>query len=257
MKAQEARKTMKMISTISIAAFFWAAFGLGAQVLPDAASLLAGADRALAPEDARFRMVLENFGGKRAATSEYECYSGGPDRFLMIFKAPAALVGQAQLKAGDTIYYYVRKVDKTIQTSAKAQFSNTLFTQEDVMSSQLSALYAPEIVEAKELEGRNAYIVSLAGKTDDVAYKRVKLYLDAASGLPFRREYFSFSGQLVKYLTIDKLERDARGRPLRLELTMTDALRKGSGTRAVLEFLEYGKVDPRFFTRPYLKVVTE
>jgi outer membrane lipoprotein-sorting protein len=233
------------------------ASALGAQALPDAAALLAGADRALAPEDSRFRLRLENFGGKKTVSSEYECYSGGPDKFLMVFKAPAALIGQAQLKAGDTIYYYVRKVDKTIQTSAKAQFSNTLFTQEDVMSSQLSALYFAESVEKKELDGITVFLVSLAGKAEDVAYKRILLYLERESGLPLRREYYSFSGQLVKYLTVDKLDRDARGRPLRLEMTMADSLRKGSGTRAVLDFLDYGKADPKYFSRSYLKVVTE
>lgn len=234
-----------------------AKLGAQAELFANAAALLEKADRSLAPEDSRFSLRLENFGDGKNVVSEYDCYNRGSDRFLMIFKAPPALLGQAQLKVDDSIYHYVRKVDKTLQTSAKAQFAASLFTQEDVMSRQLAALYNVQSLEEARLDGSSVYLLSLVGKTKDVAYKEIKLYLNKESGHPLLRDYYSHSGQLIKQLKIDKLELDDVGRPRRLELTMHDALRKGRGTRAFLSFTEYKKVNDLYFSRSYLKVLTE
>jgi outer membrane lipoprotein-sorting protein len=220
-------------------------------------SLLEKADMLLAPEDSQFTMKLVNSGGGKDSASEYECYNRGSDRFLMLFKAPANLAGQAQLKVDGTIYHYIRKVDKTIQTSAKAQFANTLFTQEDVMSRQLSTLYSVVSIEEKDLEGIPVYELILRGKTKDVAYREIRAFFSRKTGFPLRREYYSFSGQLVKRLSIEKLETDAAGRPMRVEMTMTDSIRKGYSSRAVLDFTRYAPVDERYFSRAYLKVLTE
>lgn len=262
MGLESARSAGRAGFAVAFMAFLMAS---GAAILPaqaaldakDGETLLAKADRALAPSDSRFTMRMENSGGGRSSWSEYECYNRGSNRFLMLFKAPASLAGQAMLKVDDTIYHYVRKVDKTMQSSAKAQFANTLFTQEDVLSRQLSALYRVASVEEREVDGLPAYLLSLSGKGKDAVYREIRVFLSRETGFPLRREYYSHSGQLVKRLTIDALELDGEGRPKRIEMTMADTIRKGYSTRAVLDFTQYAAVDERYFSRAYLKVVTE
>ncbi len=220
--------------------------------------LLRRADDAMAPMDVQLRLRIENLkNGAVASWSELDCWNRGADKFLMVYRAPAILVGQAQLKIGDTLYLYVKKADRTTQMSAKTAFFNSLFSQEDVMSARLSALY--DIAETKDgqLDGREAIILTLTGKTKDVAYGRITLYFDKKSSLPLRREYWSFSGQLIKEMTVDSVVNDAQGRTQHIQISMRDGVRKSQGSRAIIDIVSRAPIPDSYFSRSYLKVVTQ
>jgi outer membrane lipoprotein-sorting protein len=231
---------------------------LSAQVPADAEDLLRQADNTLAPSDIRFNLRMENLrDGKVHNWSSLDCYSSGVDKFLMVYQAPAIVVGQAQLKVDDTIFIYNRKVDRITRTSARANFFGSLFSQEDVMSSRLSSLYTIQSVSTVKIGQQDAIQLTLIGKIKDVAYGEIRLFLDASSKMPLRREYYAFSGQKIKELTVDKLELDATGLPTRIELTMNDTIRRGQATKAVMSNFDRSPIPSNYFTRNYLRIITQ
>ena len=229
-----------------------------AQVPSDTAELLIKADDSLAPTDVKYRLRIENMkDGKIKNWSELDCWNQGADKFLMVYLAPPIQVGQAQLKISDTIFIYVKKADRITQISAKAAFFNSLFTHEDVMSARLSVLYDIKEVLQEKYDGKDVLVINLQGKTKDVAYGQIKLYLSADTKMPIRREYFSFSGQLIKVMTVDKVAHDINGLLQRIELTMQDAVRKNLSTKASILVTDRSPIPDNYFSRSYLKVVTQ
>ena len=111
----------------------------------------------------------------------FESYIKGEDRYLLFGVEPAVFKGVVQLRLGDTIFNYLKKIDKVNQVSAKVAFCSTLLSQEDVMSTKLTNFYNVESFTKAQSDGKDIDTVNLTAKTKEVAYNKISCHLDAQS----------------------------------------------------------------------------
>jgi outer membrane lipoprotein-sorting protein len=217
--------------------FLLAAAEGGAQ---DYARIFLAADSAVFPVKARMDMRMVNFSnGRDTDTFEFTCFLNGQDKYLLIFQKPAPVKGDLQLRVGGIIYQYSKRVNKTSKTSAESMFLNSLFTQEDIMNSTLSSLYAVTGGEETSLDGKPCHLITLAPRKGSTTYKSIRAYVDASSGLLMKREYYSHTDELIKVLIVDSME-SSNGVATRVACTVNSALQAGAGTRVVFDAIDAG-----------------
>lgn len=220
----------------------------------DGTAILQRADNELFPSQARFTFRMdeyENNGFKRY----YLCdsYYKGQDRYLLIGLEPAVFKGVVELRIEDTIFYYLKKIDKTTQVSAKVAFYDSNLSQEDVMNTKLSNFYNLESYQKDHEGGKDLYVLNMLAKSKEVAYYRIVSYIDAASFQPVKREYYAFSGQKVREMTFDDI-RFQDGRLVALKFTMFNSLRKGYYTKVSFDDFNYDQEIPDiYFTKTYMR----
>lgn len=218
--------------------------------------LLMDIDNAFIPvKEFKFELKLESYkDDTKKKTEVYTTYSYPPNQCILVGKEPAIIAGNTTLRINDTIYNYTKKIDKMSQYSAKVAFNGSLFTQEDILNSMFSNFYTVESSVISEYMNKEALKVTLVGKNKKVAYKTLVFYVDPVSYVPFAREYYSYSGKLIKRMTIDEIEYDS-GNLKYLKLTMYDLIR--TGLKETMEFnnIVYETVPQKYFTKSYMKIL--
>ncbi len=218
--------------------------------------LLTDIDNAFFPvKEFKFELELASFkDGKHKNTIIYTTYSYPPDKCILVGKKPAIMAGNTTLRINDIIYNYTKKIDKMSQYSAKVAFNGTLFTQEDILNSMFSSFYTVESSEESRYMDKKTLKVTLVGKSRKVAYKTLVFYVDPVTLVPIAREYYSYSGKLIKRMTFDEIIY-TNGNLTYLKLTMHDLIRTGIKQTAEFNNIVYQTVPKKYFTKAYMKIL--
>lgn len=242
---------------ISLAILFLLTLNLSCTFAAEEMNILQKSDNAFFPNEAKFKFRMEDYENNKF--KRYYLFNGyikGSDRYLLVGKEPAIFKGTVQLRVGDIIFYYLKRIDKTNQVSARVAFYSSLLSQEDVMSTKLSNFYNLETYTPKQIDGNNVYMLTLIAKSKEVAYYKIVSYINSNNYLPMKREYYSFSGQKIKEMIIDDLQ-IMDGKLSSMKFTMYDCLRKELYSKVIISDFEYNKAIPDiFFTKTYMKIVS-
>ncbi|MCX7656867.1 MAG: outer membrane lipoprotein-sorting protein [Treponemataceae bacterium] len=186
----------------------------------------------------------------------FEIFFKGSDKYLLLIKNPPVMRNQAQMRLGDTIWYYLAKIRRLRRISAQSMFLDTIFTQEDVMYATLSRLYIPESMEETVVDGVICYVLTLVPRVDGNTYAKIKAYVDKNTWFPVKRIYYSYGGDPIKELTVLRIERQ-KDRTSFLEMVVQDLIRKGTYTKVVFDMIEQDAViSDKMFSPEYLEYVT-
>lgn len=221
----------------------------------DYKEILDKSDATLFSKTGRWNLNVEDYEKNiKKRYSVYECTSGGLNMMLLVSKEPRIVLGQSILRLGDTIYYYRQKIDKLDTISSKVAFFKSTFSQEDILSTQLSNYYELSGYEKTEENGRMLLVLSLEAKSGNVAYQKIRNFIDPDTFQPVRREYYSYSGQMVKVMEIQKIEYNQEKKLSYLELTMYDSLRSGYYSHVFFNSFDYSvDISDKLFTIAYMK----
>lgn len=234
--------------------------GMGCNILAaeDGLDILAKSDAIFSPEQVKFKFRMEDYEkDKFKRYYVFESYIKGSDRYLLLGAEPAVFKGIVQLRLGDTIFNYLKKIDKVNQVSAKVAFCSTLLSQEDVMSTKLTNFYQVENFSKSQSAEKDIYTFNLTAKSKEVAYNKISCHLSAQDYLLIGREYFAFSGQKIKEMKVEDMQVN-NGRLTLLKFTMYDSLRKGYYTKVVMSDFNYTMSIPdTYFTKTYMKVAAK
>jgi hypothetical protein len=246
---------MKKMLPIAFLALALAGSASGSGAVVDGMAALARSDATLFAERGRWKMSIKDYeGGVAKRSSEFECAAGGVDRVLLVATGPAVLRGQTFLRLGDVIYHYVKKVDKLEQVPASAAFFNSAFSMEDVVSVKMAAFYDLATATRDVWSGKPCLRLELVARDRTVAYKRVVSWIDETTWRPLGREYYAFSGTLLKKLVFDEQRNGAGGKLEYLRLTMSDAIRAGTWSSVEFSAFDYATpVTDDLFTIAYMK----
>lgn len=220
--------------------------------------ILEKSDKAFFPEMAKFKLRMKIYeNNKYSQHYDLECYIKGSRKYLALFKDPPIVRRTAHLRVDDNIWVYLAKINRTKQISAKASFSESAFSEEDILSTSLGYYYNLEKVEKTELNEKQVLKLSLKSPTKKTAYYRIESFIDEKTLLPIKRLYYSFSDQKIKELDIIKIIKE--GNKLKyLHLIMYDALRKGCYTEVEMSNFEYTlTLSDKMFTKKYMEMSCE
>lgn len=226
-----------------------------AQELPSPDEVLQRSDEAYLPQSAKLRLRIETYeDGAREYWELLDVRMGGPGEYLAVSLEPRPARGQAQLRLDETIYHYVRNVDRMRQRSAREAFRATNLNQEDVMSQLLSQFYTAERVErSTAADGRESYVLHLEARSRRVAYGSIEAEVDAETYLPIRRRYYTHGGDPIQDLVIDEI-RTEKGEVSYVEFRMIDLLQDDLYTVVTMEEIDPDAEMPdHFFTQQYMR----
>lgn len=179
------------------------------------------------PAQADFVMSITEFeNNTQKRTFEFEGSLKGDTLYLLVASQPRVMRGWVQLRQNDTIFSYNRDADIIRQTSAESSFLQSLFSQEDIMTIRLQALYRVGTISNFSDVGYPRIRVTYLPKSSHYSYARIESVYDATTMYPLSRSYFSEQGRLVKSMIITNLEFTG-DRLTRYEFTMMDNLRPG------------------------------
>ena len=220
----------------------------------DGAQILQKVDRNLDPESYEsYRKLIDiQPDGTR---KEYVLYSmkKGRDKLVALFLSPPSDRGRAPLRLGDTMWLYMPDVGRPIRITSLQSVTGSVFNNADILRIDYGAEYNVETAE----EQKDAYLLSLKAKTGEVAYDRLKMWVDKKVLLPVTIEAYAASGMLIKTLRFKDVKDFGGGikRPATLE---TDSpLHKGYKSVMLWSGLKKGNFSDEIFTLNYLPRVQE
>ena len=163
----------------------------------DGAQLLIQVDRNLNPESYEMYRKLINVepdGSKK----EYTLFSvkKGQDKIAALFLAPASEKGRSTLRLGDNMWLYIPNVGKPIRITSLQSVVGGVFNNADILSLDYSAEYNVE----KADESGKEHLLFLKAKTREVAYDRLKMWIDKSKSLPTKIECLTEANMLIKTL---------------------------------------------------------
>ena len=220
----------------------------------DGTELLRKVDRNLEPESYEMYRKLIDIqpdGSKK----EYVFFTlkKGRDKLVALFLSPASDKGRTTLRLGDNMWLYLPDVGRPIRVTSLQSVTGSVFNNADILRLDYSAEYNVETVE----EQKDAYLLSLKAKTGEVAYDRLKMWVDRQLLLPVTIEAYAASGMLIKTLRFKDVKDFGGGikRPATLE---TDSpLFKGYKSVMLYSSLKKADFRDEIFTLNYLPRVQE
>jgi len=220
----------------------------------DGTQILQKVDRNLEPEsyDAYRKLIdIQPDGSKR----EYVLYTlkKGRDKVVALFLSPASDKGRATLRLGDNMWLYMPDVGRPIRITSLQSVTGSVFNNADILRIDYSAEYDVDAA----TEEKDSIVLSLKAKNGEVAYDRLKMWVDPKLLLPVTIEAYAASGLLIKTLRFKDVKDFGGGikRPATLE---TDSpLQKGYRSVMLWSGIKKSNFPDEVFTLNYLPRVQE
>ena len=241
----------------SVPIFLWLVLcfaALPAAAAPDGTEILKKVDRNLEPESYEsYRKLIDIQPDGSSKESVLYTMKKGRDKVVALFLAPPSDKGRVTLRLGDNMWLYMPDVGRAIRITSLQSVTGSVFNNSDIMRIDYSAEYNVESVE----EQKDAYLLSLKARTDEVAYDRLKMRVDKQLLLPATIECYAASGLLIKTLRFKDIKDFGDGikRPATME---TDSpLQKGYKSVMLWSGLKKRDFPDEIFTLNYLPRVQE
>jgi len=223
------------IGTILISTIF---FSFDLQV--DANDILRKVDEKLMPPsfESYRKLINEDPDGSR---KEFILYSvkKGDDKVAGLFLSPASEKGRATLRIGDNMWLYIPNVGRPIRITSIQSVTGGVFNNSDILRLDFSSEYEAQLMEETE----SVYLLDLKAKSNNVAYDKLKMWVDKKQVMVTKVEAYTVSGTLIKVLQFKETKDFGNGiiRPAVIETT--SPLQKGY--RSIMIFSE---IKPRTFS---------
>ena len=220
----------------------------------DGTQILQKVDRNLEPETYEsYRQLTDIQPDGSKKVSVLYTMKKGRDKVVALFLAPASDKGRVTLRLGDNMWLYMPDVGRPIRITSLQSVTGSIFNNADILRIDYTAEYSVETAE----EQKDAYLLSLKAKTGEVAYDKLKMWVDKHALLPTTIECYAASGMLLKTLHFSNVKDFGGGikRPATLE---TDSpLYKGYKSVMQWSGLKKRTFPDEVFTLNYLPRVQE
>lgn len=185
----------KLPACLSFLAFLvLPAVAYGADPTPE--QILAKYDQVMGPPTFEMEMAMtahREDGSSR--TYVMRMLRGGPDKFRIWFKEPAAVKGQEMLRLGDNLWIYLPNLKRATRMANRDSFQGGDFNNADVLRASYAQDYGATLVPS---DVPDTYKLELKAKSQSTAYDMVKLWVRKSDLLPVRGEYYGTSGQMIR-----------------------------------------------------------
>lgn len=163
----------------------------------DGNEILRKVDRNLEPESYEMYRKLINV-EPNGTKKEFVLYSvkSGRDKMLALFLEPASDKGRTTLRLGENMWLYIPNVGKPVRITSLQSVIGGVFNNADILRLDYAVEYDAKIEE----EQKDTLILMLKAKTNEIAYDRLKMWVDRKVMLPVKIEAYAASGMLIKTL---------------------------------------------------------
>ncbi len=186
--------------------------------------------------------------GKVVGTADFDVYTKGQDRGLIVFKG-GKNSGRRILNVGDRMWLLVPGASNPIPISPNQRLVGGASVG-DVARLRFARDYTATVrPETETLAGKACRVLDLTARSPRAPYPRVVLWYDEGRSLPVRLLFSLPSGLQAKDVTFTKFGKSF-GKTIVTEMEVRDLLGRESRAITRLEYLAYrpAKLDDRIFT---------
>jgi outer membrane lipoprotein-sorting protein len=243
-----------------------------------AAALAAAPARALSPEETA--RLVRTVDARQASLGDYKaaCYMEQKERgktdlvyellvyrrdedqkLMLLFTAPRSEVGKGYLRADKNLWFYDPTVGRWERRTDRERIGGTDARRNDFDESRLAEEYDAVWEQDGALGAYQVHQLLLTVKPNvDVAYPKVRLWIDADSGNVLKRQDLSASGKLLRtglFPRWRKVWSDAKRGEVWYpeEMRLYDELEVGSTTRVVVRAVDLRPLETNLFTKAFLE----
>lgn len=194
-----------------------------------------------ASSEGRMMMSVKTSRWERSITMDL--WSRGEDHSLMRIVAPAKEAGVATLRAGDNIWNYLPKVDRTMKVPAAMMSGNWMgshFTNNDLVhSSRFADDFDSKITQRPAPDGSGTWVIEAIPKEDaPVVWGKIVITVDAKLRIGKSITYWDEDGTLVRTMTFTDVQM-IDGRPVPMKMRMVPADDPAEYTEIVYDRLRF------------------
>jgi len=216
------------------------------QAQPSGKEILDRIDQNMSSDSRYVRSKMVIHGPRTSRTIESETWAEGESAYTE-YLAPAREQGTKMLKLEDQLWIFSPSTDRTIQISGHMLRQSVMgsdLSYEDMMENpDLSEKYDAVVVGSERYEGRDAWVVEMHAKSEDVAYQMRKLWVDSKRYIPLKEELYAKSGKLLKTTELTNIEQHG-SRWYPGKITFKDMLKTGDGTEFIVEEIRFNEDVP-------------
>jgi outer membrane lipoprotein-sorting protein len=242
-----------LMLTLSVLFTALPAFAQSSRQALDAREILERADEARFPQEG-FEVVLRVRSAEEGRDTEgrmYKILSKGNENTVVLTVEPASERGQIMLMRGRDLWMFLPRVSQPVRLSLAQRLTGQV-ANGDIARANFSGDYTPSLAGTQNIGNDSLYVLDLAAVDRRVTYQRVRYWVRQRDYRPYKAEFYSVSGRLLKTcLYQDFRMLGGKTRPARL--VMTDAL--SQGTESTLEYsqLRLRELPDQIFTKEYLR----
>ncbi len=247
---------MKNISTLIIVVLIMSSFSLLFSQEPIEAGnkLLKEIDRNLSPETFESLRKIINI-EPNGTRKEFVLYAlkKGNDKMVTTFLAPKSEVGRSTLRLDENMWLYIPNVGKPMRITSLQSVIGGIFNNSDIMQLDYTAEY--DVTEMLNTDDEK--LLTLKAKTFNIAYDKLKMWVNTKHKTPSKIECYTASGMLIKTLHFKEIKDFGNGivRPSVLE---TDSpLHQGYKAVMIYASIKPRKIDDEVFTLNYMDKVKD
>jgi len=197
------------------------------------------------------------YGRRNTRTIRFKSFSEGANKSFTEYLSPAREKGTKMLKLTDNLWIYTPSADRTIQLSGhmlKQSVMGSDMSYEDMMEDRkMRDVYNAKIVGEEKIEERDCQVLELNAKVEDVAYEKMKIWVDKQRFVPLKEELYAKSGQLLKKVVFTDVKKFGN-RWYPTKINYKDMLKNGKGTDFIVDNIQFdAKIENYMFTKAVLK----
>ena len=189
--------------------------------------------------------------GQPADLHHYRVLSKGNENSVVMTLEPASERGQILLMKGRDLWIFMPEISQPIRLSMSQRLTGQV-ANGDLARANFAGDYTATILRTEVLDGEKYHVLELIGVDKGVTYHKVLYWVRQSNFWPYRAEFYSVSGRLLKTSRYENFQMLlGKQRPTRL--VMEDALHKDE--QSVLDYsdMKLRDLPDKVFTKDYLK----
>lgn len=125
------------------------------------------------------------------------------DHVLVETVYPPRNEGEKMLQAGrKNFWIFLPNINRAVRISESNSLSNSDFSNTDLLSPRLSKEYTPRLLGTEKLGNEEAYKLELTASDESTSYAKIVYWVRKPDYAPLRRDYYTYSQQLLKRLDL-------------------------------------------------------
>lgn len=195
--------------------------------------------------------VESTSGGEALEPRVYRISSKGNENTIVQTLAPAIERGQNMLMRARELWIFMPSVSQPVRLSLSQRLTGQV-ANGDLARANFAGDYTPSLVGSETIDGVEHHVLELVAAQRGVTYPKVKYWVRKSNMHPYKAEFYSVSGRLLKTCSYEEFEKlGDRVRPTKL--VMTDALKPADVSVMSYSNLRRVELPDRFFTKDYMK----
>ncbi len=182
---------------------------------------------------------------------QYRVLSKGNENSIVLTTEPAAERGQAILMKERDLWVFMPSVSQPIRLSLSQRLTGQV-ANGDIARANFSGDYHPKLLRSDTIDDKTYHVLELTGVDRSVTYQKVLLWVNQENNWPYKAEFYSLSGRLLKTSRYENFEM-VLGKLRPMQMIMEDALKQGEISIMRYSGMQLRDLPDKLFTKNYLK----